>query len=192
LDENRQYLCFSSRAEWRAWLGKNHAREKEALLIHYKKATGKQGLSVSEAVEEALCFGWIDGILRRIDAEKHVVRYTPRRKGSIWSQINKGRVERLIQEGRMTAAGLEQVTLAKKNGQWQAAAQREDVNTISIDLQRALRKHNGMLKAFKELAPFRRKQYLTWIGSAKRDETWQKRVTILIDYLAGRGKPFGG
>jgi uncharacterized protein YdeI (YjbR/CyaY-like superfamily) len=188
LDWNGQYLSFASRVEWRAWLQENHTRAKEALLIHYKKATGKQGLSVAEAVEEALCFGWIDGILRRIDAERHVVRYTPRRKGSVWSQVNKGRVERLIREGRMTAAGLAQVTLAKQNGQWQAAVQRGDVDTIPPDLQKALRKHRGMLKAFRELSRTRRKQYLWWIGAAKRKETWQKRVTALIEYLSGAGK----
>ncbi len=191
MDWSGQYLSFASRAEWRAWLQENHARAKEVLLIHYKKGTGKQGLSVPEAVEEALCFGWIDGILRRIDAEKHVVRYTPRRKGSVWSQLNKGRVARLIQEGRMTAAGLEQVAIAKENGRWQAAERLEDVDTVPAELTKALRKHPGMLKAFKELAPSRRKQYIWWIGSAKRDETRQKRIAALIDYLSGRGKPLG-
>ena len=188
MDWSGQYLSFAGRAEWRAWLQENHARAKEVLLVHYKKATGKQGLSVPEAVEEALCFGWIDGILRRIDAERHVVRYTPRRKGSMWSQINKGRVERLIREGRMTPAGLEQVRIAKQNGRWQAAEQLEDVDTIPADLQKALRKCKGTLKAFRESARSRRKQYLGYIGSAKRDETRQKRIAALIDYLVNHDK----
>jgi uncharacterized protein YdeI (YjbR/CyaY-like superfamily) len=192
MSKAQTYVTFSSRDEWRAWLEENHAHEKEVWVIHYKKASGKQGLTVSDAVEEALCFGWIDGILKRIDAEKHVVRYSPRRARSIWSQINKGRVARLIQEGRMTAAGLAKVAQAKECGQWQAATQREDVDTILADVERALRRHKGMLKAFRSLAPSHRKQYLWWIDSAKRAETRQKRIAALIDYLAGRGKPLGG
>ncbi len=188
MDWSGRYLSFASRAEWRAWLRENYATAKEVLLVHYKKATGRQGLSVAEAVEEALCFGWIDGILKRIDAERHVVRYSPRRAGSVWSQVNKGRVERLTREGRMTAAGLAKVEQAKKNGQWDAAAQREDADTIPADLQKALRKHKGTLKAFREAAPSRRKQYLWWIGSAKRDETRQKRIAALIDYLVNHDK----
>lgn len=192
MSEAQEYLCLSSRDEWRAWLEKNYAREKEVWLIHYKKVTGKQTLTINDAVDEALCFGWIDGLLKRIDPEKHVVRYSPRRERSIWSQINKGRVERLVREGRMTAAGLAKVALAKENGQWDAAIKRADADALAADLQKTLRRHKGMLSAFRKLAPSRRRLYLWWIDSAKKDETRQRRITALIDYLAGRGQPPGG
>src|SRR5512136_2082325 len=118
-------LPFISRDEWRAWLEENHATATEAWLVHNKKHTGKPGLALEEAVEEALCFGWIDGVLKPIDEEKYALRYSPRKKGSLWSETNKRRVRKLIKQGRMTEAGLAKVQEAKANGEWRAAALRE-------------------------------------------------------------------
>ena len=112
---------FPGREQWRAWLGENHDAAKELWLVFHKKHTGKGGLTYDEAVEEALCFGWIDGILKRIDDEKHMVRFCPRRKNSIWSERNKERVRRMIEAGRMTDIGLAKVQEAKENGQWAKA-----------------------------------------------------------------------
>ena len=114
--------CMRSRDAWRAWLQKHHATEDELWLIFYKKHTGKAGLVYEEAVQEALCFGWIDGIRKRIDDEKHTIRFSPRRKRSVWSEANKKRVRQMIKEGRMAEAGLAKVKEAKKNGQWDSAA----------------------------------------------------------------------
>ena len=99
-------LLVTSRQEWRAWLAQHHANHKEIWLVYYKKTSGKVGITYEESVEEALCFGWIDGAIKGIDAETYAGRFTPRRPKSPWSESNRSRVARLMQEGRMTEAGL--------------------------------------------------------------------------------------
>src|SRR5512136_3086462 len=123
-------LHFTHRDEWRAWLAANHAIAKEAWLVIHKKHASKSGLSLEDAVEEALCFGWIDGVMHRIDDEKFALRFSPRKKSSVWSQVNKRRVAKLIEQGRMTEAGLAKVKEARANGQWRAATRREDTTNI--------------------------------------------------------------
>jgi uncharacterized protein YdeI (YjbR/CyaY-like superfamily) len=173
-----------SRDPWRAWLAENHATATEMCLVFYKKHTGQPGLTYIEALEEALCFGWIDGIVRRIDGEKHTIRFSPRRKNSIWSEQNKERVGRLIEEGRMTEAGLAKITEAKANGQWDKATQREDTTLVPSELTAALAKNTQARHNFEKLAPCYRKQFIYWIGSAKRDETRRKRVAEAVRLLA--------
>jgi uncharacterized protein YdeI (YjbR/CyaY-like superfamily) len=177
-------LVFASREEWRAWLDTHHAEATEAWLVHCKKGAAKPCIGYDEGVEEALCFGWIDGMLKSIDAETYALRYTPRRRGSIWSESNKRRIERLIREGRMTAAGLEKVAEAKANGQWEAAALREDVEAIPPDLAQALREHASAAQAFAAWPASRKKQYLYWVTSAKRPETRQKRIDAVVALAA--------
>lgn len=99
-------LLVTSRQEWRAWLAQHHAGRREIWLVYYKKDSGKTGISYEESVEEALCFGWIDGAIKGIDEEKYAGRFTPRRPKSPWSASNRVRVARLLEEGRMTEAGL--------------------------------------------------------------------------------------
>jgi len=110
-----------TRAAWRKWLEKNHASKREIWLRLYKKHVKKPCVAYDHAVEEALCFGWIDGILKRIDDEQHVIRFSPRRKNSVWSDSNRKRVNRMTRQGKMTEAGLAAVREAKKNGRWQQA-----------------------------------------------------------------------
>jgi uncharacterized protein YdeI (YjbR/CyaY-like superfamily) len=119
-----QPLYVTSAEEWRAWLQANHAVEKEVWLTFYKKHTGIPSLTFEEAAEEALCFGWIDSVMKRIDDEKYVLRHTPRKKGSNWSEVNKRRVAKLIEQGRMTEAGLAKIDEAKRNGEWDKATPR--------------------------------------------------------------------
>jgi uncharacterized protein YdeI (YjbR/CyaY-like superfamily) len=111
-------LRMTSVEEWRSWLQANHAVQNEVWLIFYKKHTGISGVTFEEATEEALCFGWVDSIMKRIDDEKYALRYTPRRKGSVWSEGNKKRVAKLIEQGRMTEAGLAKIDEAKQGGEW--------------------------------------------------------------------------
>ncbi len=167
---------FVNRAEWRAWLEENSATAKEAWLVHYKKHTGKPGLSLKEAVEEALCFGWIDGVLKPIDAEKYALRYSPRKKDSVWSETNKRRVRKLIRQGRMTEAGLTKVKEAKANGEWRAAALREDTTNIPDDLRQALTANSQARRNFERLAPSHKRQYIYWITSARTDKTRRRRI----------------
>ncbi len=171
---------FKGRNEWRTWLAENYAVAKELWLVFHKKHTGKPGLTYDEAVEEALCFGWIDGILKRLDDEKHMTRFCPRRKNSIWSERNKERVRRMIEAGRMTEAGLAKVREAKKNGQWDKAAEREDVTIMPGELAEALAQDERVRLNFEKLAPSYRRQFIYWIGTAKREETRRKRVAAAI------------
>jgi uncharacterized protein YdeI (YjbR/CyaY-like superfamily) len=176
--------CFTGRDEWRTWLAENHATAQEMWLVFHKKHVGRPGLTYVEAVEEALCFGWIDGILKRLDDRKHTVRFSPRRKNSIWSEQNKKRVAGMIEQGRMTEAGLAKVREAKTNGQWAKAAERDDPTRVPPELTAALAENAQARDNFEKLAPSYRRQFTYWIGSAKRDETRQKRVAEAIRLLA--------
>jgi uncharacterized protein YdeI (YjbR/CyaY-like superfamily) len=187
---NSEMRDFASAAEWRAWLADNHGVEKEAWLVIRKKHARGSGLTYIEALEEALCFGWIDGILKRIDDEKHLIRFSPRRKDSIWSERNKKRVRRLMREGRMTAAGLARVREAKANGQWDKAAQREDITLVPTELTAALARNEQARRNFDKLAPSYRKRFIYWIAIAKREETRSKRVREAVELLA-QGKELG-
>lgn len=179
---------LANRDEWRTWLVENHQAAKELWLIFYKKHTGRSGLTYTEALEEALCFGWIDGILKRIDHEKHTIRFSPRRANSIWSEHNKKRVRKLIREGRMTDAGLAKVQEAKANGQWDKAAQREDITIVPAELTKALAGNEQARLNFEALAPSYRRQFIYWVAVAKRDETRRKRIEETIDLLVRNEK----
>ena len=181
-----QLLSFGDRAEWRAWLETHHSTAQEAWLVHYKKGVKEGALTYEEAVEEALCFGWIDGLLRSINAERFALRYSPRKRRSTWAASNIKRVEKLIGEGRMTEAGLAKIAEAKVSGEWDAAIQREDVNALPPDLEQALGRHDQALAAFRDLAPSLKKQYIYWITSARREETRQKRIQEVVDRVVSR------
>ena len=135
-----------------------------------------QSASYEQAVEEALCYGWIDGLLHKLDETRFLLRFTPRRAGSIWSQSNKRRVARLIRQKRMTAWGMAKVREAKSSGQWREAERREHTDRPPADRLAELRKRRGQLAAWRALAPSRKKLVLFWLASAKRDTTRQKRL----------------
>jgi uncharacterized protein YdeI (YjbR/CyaY-like superfamily) len=175
-----EYLEFANRAEWRAWLEAHHDQETEAWVVQYRKAFRAEGLALEEAVEEALCFGWIDGLLRRLDEKRYVLRYSPRRRDSVWSVSNIERVERLIEQGRMREAGLEKVAAGKESGQWAAAIRREEVDVIPAELERALRRRKGALDAYRALTDSRKKRYIYWLQSAKRPETVRGRIERIV------------
>jgi uncharacterized protein YdeI (YjbR/CyaY-like superfamily) len=170
------YQIFASRADWRSWLEDHFADQAELWLAIYKKGTGKTALTYEEAVEEALCYGWIDGLVQAIDEEKYAVRFTPRKPGSIWSESNKRRVEKLMRAGRMAEPGLRKVAAAQASGEWEAATRREDVDTLPPELQQALRAHEGALAGFQALPASRRKGLIWWLSDAKRDATHHERL----------------
>ena len=179
---------FATREEWRAWLAANHATAREMWLIFHKKHTGQAGLTYIEALEEALCFGWIDGILKRIDDRKHTIRFCPRRKKSIWSEQNKRRVAKLIEEGRMTSAGMARIDEAKANGEWDMAAVREDTTMVPEELSDALAANEKARLNFERLAPSYRRQFIYRVAIAKRPETRQRRIKETIDLLVRNNK----
>jgi uncharacterized protein YdeI (YjbR/CyaY-like superfamily) len=184
----KKQRSMRSRSQWRVWLEKNHATEEELWLIFYKKHTGKAGLVYEDAVREALCFGWIDGILKRIDDEKHTIRFSPRRKRSVWSERNKKRVGELINEGRMTEHGMVKIREAKKNGQWDNAAVQRPVPDVPPELRKALARNKATQRTFDSLAPSYRKRFIYWVAIAKRDETRRKRVKEVVALLAENKK----
>jgi uncharacterized protein YdeI (YjbR/CyaY-like superfamily) len=169
-------MQFAAREDWRGWLAQHHSTEKELWLIIYKRHVAKTGLSYQEALEEALCFGWIDGTLKRIDDEKHMIRFSPRRSTSIWSKANRGRAEKLIAQGRMTGAGLAMIEQAKKNGEWYRELSDDEGPIIPSDLIEALKRNKKAQKNFENFPPSLQQQFAYWITSAKRPETRTKRI----------------
>ena len=145
----------------------------------------------AEAVEEALCFGWIDGILKRIDDEKHAQRFTPRKPKSIWSKVNKERAKRMINEGKMMDAGLEKIKAAKKSGWWQNAytTSRHD-NDMSDEMKKVLMSDKEAWKNFQNFTKSYQNLYIFWVNYAKRDETKKKRIQLVLE-RAKRNEPPG-
>ena len=156
---------------WRRWLEGHSGLSSGVWLIVFKKGATLVRLRYEQAVEEALCFGWIDGQLQTLDATRFLIWFSPRKSNSLWAESNKRRVRRLIREGRMTPAGLAKVRQAKRSGQWQAANERENPDVIPPLIVRALARRKGALARFRDLPASRRKMFLYWIASAKRDET---------------------
>lgn len=171
------------RAAWRAWLAKNAATSAGAWLVFYKKNTGQRHLSYAEAVEEALCFGWIDSRPNVIDDDRYKLMMTPRKPSSAWSKVNKERVERLIADGLMTEAGMRLVDYAKQHGHWNAL---DDVEAMVMpdDLQAALDGNEPARANFAAFSNTSKKIILFWIQSAKRPETRKNRIEETVRLAA--------
>ena len=176
-------LYIDSLADWHAWLQENHHSSNGIWLVLYKKESGKPSLSYEASIEEALCFGWIDSIIRKIDEERYVRKFTPRKDDSKWSDLNKKRVEKLTREKRMTAAGMEKVDIAKQNDQWGQPDQPRIQFEIVPEFQAALEQHPNSLEFFNTLTKSDQKQFITWIAIAKRSETRVKRIKESIELL---------
>jgi uncharacterized protein YdeI (YjbR/CyaY-like superfamily) len=167
------------RSEWRAWLAARHADAPGAWLVYYKKGSGQPGVSYEEAVEEALCFGWIDSVTRTLDAGRYVQMFTPRKRKSPWAPSNKERVARLIEQGLMADAGLAAVEAAKADGRWDAyedAAKRP----MPDDLAAALAGSPEAERHFATYAPGTRRELINWVATAKRPATRQKRIATIL------------
>ena len=187
MGESSGHLDFWDRSAWRSWLEEHHSCRSEAWLVIQKKRSRLVGLSLDDAVEEALCYGWIDGKLRRLDEQRYLLRFSPRRPNSVWSISNIGRVERLSRAGVMREAGLTAVRAGKESGQWQAALDRERTEEIPPELGAALRRTKGAIAAYRQLPSSKKKQYLHWIRSAKREETKLKRVEKIVGQVLSGG-----
>ena len=189
--ELKTYFAKDRKA-WRKWLEKNHATSPGIWLIYYKKISGKKRLEYNDAVEEALCFGWIDSTARPLDEEKYMQRFTPRKPKSGWSNLNKQRIERMIEQSLMTAAGLEKIDIAKKNGSWESLdkiyAPVEQLQ-IPSDLAKEFSRNKKAKNNFENFAVFTRRQFLYWINSAKRDDTRKERIKLAVMMCAVNKKP---
>ncbi|NCU03447.1 MAG: hypothetical protein GXC73_05615 [Chitinophagaceae bacterium] len=179
-------FCPASRQQWRKWLKQHHETKQSVWLLLYKTGTSKPCIPWTEAVDEALCFGWIDSVRKTIDGESFVQYFGKRKPKSVWSKINKAKVERLIEEGLMTKAGLNCVEIAKQNGSWAILDEVEEV-TIPADLTKALKVWPGSEKYFLSISRSSRKAILQWLVMARRPETRQKRIAEIAE-LAGKGQ----
>lgn len=176
----------TSQKAWRQWLKKHHRLKQSIWIIYYKKETNKPSLTWSKAVDEALCFGWIDSTVRSVDEEKFMQFFSKRKANSSWSKINKAKVERLIEQGLMTDAGLKTVEIAKQNSSWTILDSVEAL-TIPKDLAAALKSRPGSKKYFVSLSKSVQKSILQWVVLAKRPETRKKRI-VEIATLAAKGQ----
>ncbi len=176
-------LEINRRTEWRNWLSINHDKSDGAWLTFYKIAGGKPSLDYEAAVEEALCFGWIDSIIKKIDDKKYVRKFTPRNKGSKWSDLNKKRAEKMILEKRMTKHGMRLITAAKKSGKWEDREKPVFDFNMPADFSDAIRKDKKAGEYFAALAPSYKKQFILWINTAKQTATRDKRIKESIRLL---------
>ena len=172
-------LDFRNAAEWRKWLRRNHARSRGEWVYMYKKGA-RAGLRYLEALDEALCFGWIDGQIKAVDRDRFKQRWTPRRTGSIWSQSNKARVKRLIADGRMCEAGLASVSIARKTGKWQNAYSNRRPSHIPPELVEVLNAVPQASDNFARFAPSYRRIYAGWVADAKQVVTRQRRIAAVV------------
>jgi uncharacterized protein YdeI (YjbR/CyaY-like superfamily) len=186
---NNQLETFyaKDRKEWRAWLERNHQTSPGVWLIYYKKNSGKSRVPYDEAVEEALCFGWIDSRPNALDDERYMQIFSPRKPKSVWSKLNKQRVEALIQQGLMTEAGLQKIELAKQDGSWNKLDAIEELE-IPEDLKNALEANEPANTYFNAFSNSSKKNILWWIESAKRPETRLKRIEETVTLAAQNKK----
>ena len=176
-------LTVQSRQEWRDWLSVNHSRSSRVWLVFYKQHTGVKTLSYDDAVEEALCFGWIDSIIRKLDEERFVRKFTPRKPNSKWSESNKSRVKKLLQLNLMMEPGKQRVEDAKRSGIWEKPDRPQIPLELPPELEKALKRSNKARDFFEKLAPSYQKQFIGWIATAKREETKKRRIQEAISLL---------
>jgi len=181
---------FKNRAAWRAWLERNHDKHKELWLAYYKKYSGKTSVTYEEALEEALCFGWIDSTVNKLDDERYMQKWTPRKAKSVWSASNKARVKKLIAEGRMAKPGLAAVETAKRNGSWHKLDRVDVKPEIPPDLAVAVEADPRAKANFGRVSTSQKKMFAWWIISAKRPETRARRIARCLEMIR-TGEKFG-
>jgi len=182
------HYCPKGKKDWRQWLARNHHKEEGVWLMLYKLKSPEHNLSWSDAVDEALCFGWIDSTKKTIDADKYKQYFCPRKAKSIWSKINKDKVSSLIEQGLMEKAGYKSIERAKENGSWHFYDEVEAL-VVPEDLKREFEQYTGARAYFDSLSKSHKKALLYWVISAKRAETRQKRISDLIENASRNLKP---
>ena len=182
-NKTTELVDVKSRKEWRAWLKKNHANVPGVWLVLYKKNSGEKRISYSEAVEEALCFGWIDSKPNTLDETRFKLKFTPRKPKSVWAKTNKERVKRLIEVGLMTDAGMKKIEAAKLDGSWDSLNGIDSMQ-IPADFKKALSVNKRAKRNFGAFSDSSKKIILYWIQSAKRPETRERRVKETVSLAA--------
>lgn len=177
-----------TKQEWRQWLIDHHQSEEAVWLLSYKKKTGKPCVAWSDVVDEALCFGWIDGMRKSVDEQSFVQFVCKRKPKSGWSKINKEKIERLIADGLMTEAGFKSIEVAKQNGSWKLLDEVEEL-TVPQELAKAFEANPKADAFFNTLSKSVKKMMLHWVVSAKRPETKLNRVTEIVENALEGKKP---
>jgi len=179
---------FTTPDAWRAWLEKNHAKADGVRVRFYKKDSGKKSINYDQALDEALCFGWIDGQANKYDADSYTQKFTPRRSRSMWSKRNREHVARLIKEKRMTPAGLKAIESAKADGRWESAYDSPKNMKVPADFLKELRK-NKKAYAFYQTLNKANTYAIAWrLQTAKKSQTREKRLKALLAMLAEENK----
>lgn len=173
-------IFFASPAEFRHWLERHASRETELWVGYHKVSTGKPSLSWSQSVDEALCFGWVDGVRRSIDDARYMIRFTPRKPTSTWSRVNLRKAAALVEQERMTEAGLAEYREAKAGAPPSYVKERATPIALSAAQEAHFRKSRDAWRWFSAQAPWYRKAAIHWVTSAKKDETQARRLEELI------------
>ncbi len=177
-----------SQIDWRNWLEVNHQLKQSVWLVFYKKSTKTPSISWSESVDEALCFGWIDSTKKTIDSERYIQYFSKRKPNSIWSKVNKDKVEYLTSKKLIREAGYKAIETAKENGSWFLL---DDVEALILpeNLKKEFDKREGALEYYESLSKSAKKILLSWIVLAKRDKTKQKRIIEIAENASRNTKP---
>ena len=183
-NEEAQIKPFADQQKWRRWLEKNHARSAGVFLRIFKKDSGKKTVTHADALDEALCFGWIDGVRKSFDEESFLQKFTPRQKRSIWSKRNQEHVARLIEEGRMTTAGLAEIERAKHDGRWERAYDSPKNMKVPADFLKELKKDKQAYEFFKTLTKTNHFAIAFRLHNAKRSETRERRMRDFLGRLS--------
>ena len=181
--DDAPHVHADDRATWRAWLEANHATARGAWLVTWRSRSGRVHLDYEAALEEALCFGWVDSTGGHVDDERGKLYFAPRKPRSVWAASNKARVERLIDEGRMAPAGLAAIERAKANGSWEILDSAERLE-VPEDLTAALQARPPAAVNFAAFPPSARKMLLGWVALARRPETRAARITEIAEAAA--------
>lgn len=177
--EEKELLYFKNTEEWREWLHDNHHLSKGVHLIFYRVSSDKESMRWEDAVQVAICYGWIDSTVRKLDDERRYQMFTPRKDKSVWSKLNKSYIEKLTAANLMHESGLRKIEIAKQNGSWETLDAVENLE-IPEDLASAFAKNKKALNNYNSFSPSYRKSYLYWLNQAKREETRKARVTEIV------------
>lgn len=180
---------FETNQDWKNWLQKNHEKETELWLVYYKKHTGKPVIAYEDSVKTALCYGWIDSLIKKLDEDSFVRKFSQRKENSVWSELNKKRISELLQEGKMKPAGLRLIEAAKENGNWNKVITPPQIDlSVPEEFEIALKNHPLAEDYFNSLSKRHQKEYLMWIKTAKREETRKQRIDKSVEMLNSKQK----
>ncbi len=169
--------------DWRSWLEKNHNSEGEVWLVYFKAGSGRTNIDYETSIEDALCFGWIDGVIQRIDGRQYARRFTPRRRESKWSETNKRRIRKVICEGRITEAGLACVTFDVTQVKPVMSKPKRSPVRMPLRIKKALQADPKIWALFQEVTPSLKRTYILWLSDAKKPETFERRLKKAIGEL---------